>query len=185
LLEPNIVSVVDAPKDRTVTDRDPHELSTDLFPVSSFWSGISASGSSMDFVVDIDGVYLAFTSGNLSESGTVSTISQWSPSITLRKFFSDASSHVHLSIAANTSGISVKTSRDLQHCNIGWGSNIHPAFTFPVKGINLSSHLDFSSVSGEPESSSVTTVDGGDAHLLDNFPTSSLVVDLVDNTGSE
>jgi len=61
-LKPNIVSVVNAPKNWSVTDGNPHELSSDLFPTSTGGSVFGASCSFVDMMVKVDGVGLANTS---------------------------------------------------------------------------------------------------------------------------
>ena len=56
------MTVVDAPKDWTITNSNPHELTTELFPVVTSWLSISAASSAVDLIIEIDSVGLAIAS---------------------------------------------------------------------------------------------------------------------------
>jgi hypothetical protein len=93
-----------------VTYRDPHELTTNLFPSGSSWSGFSAFSSSVDFMVKVDGVSLTFTSGDLSESLSGMngrSNGQSKPGVTFWQIISDSLSHVHNSISTNTGSYAI------------------------------------------------------------------------------
>jgi hypothetical protein len=68
LLEPNVVSVVNTPKDWAVSYRDVHKFTSDLLPRITFFVGISSNVlSAHDFVIGSDTADLAVSDINVDE----------------------------------------------------------------------------------------------------------------------
>jgi len=172
-----------------MADRNPHELSSDLLPVSSSWLAGGTSGSSEDLMEDVDRVGLAVAPGYLSESGSSGTICKRRPSVSSRRFVGAAKSHVDLTISAQTGSMTVQPSRNLGHLH-GLALelrrvNILPAVSFPIQGINVLSDLDRSCGGGDPKPASVSAVDGGVCYCVHILPTGPLVVHLIHDSRSE
>jgi len=144
-LEPELVSVIDTPKDWSFTDSNVSESTLELNPSITVWISMGASVESVDLVDIVGTEDLAVTDFELSKVSIASSLSL--PSITIRSLESDSGSSVRNTINIDTPDSTLEADGDVLH--VGWFSN--PAVSFSVQGVDSLSVVDVVGSGGSPD----------------------------------